>query len=360
MSPSNSTSPDSHTATKSWFLSPCKTPDQGWLEKARHHQNNLTKPQGSLGKLEELAISFCAYQQTLRPEINNICVRVFAGDHGVCAQNISAFPQSVTAQMVDNFRHGGAAISVLSRELGADFSVINMGVVNTPTSDNAVTEDFIRAGTHDFTERAAMDLDECYKALDSGRKHVRNDADLFIGGEMGIGNTTSASAILALLLELEPKNTVGPGTGLAREAIEHKCAVIERSIQRHSAHTKAPLQALQYFGGFEITALAGAYISCGQKGIPVLVDGFISTAAALAAAKINPSITPWFIFSHMSAEPGHIHTLNFFGAKPLLDLNMRLGEGSGAAVAVPLIKTAIALHNNMASFESAGVSVAKE
>lgn len=344
-----------------WFLEPCKSIDDDWLENGQNHQNNLTKPQGALGRLEEVAISFCAFQKTLNPSLDKITVRVYAGDHGVCAQNISAFPQAVTAQMVDNFCQGGAAISVLSNSLekggaSVDFAVVNMGTANTPSSEKVTTSFFVQEGTNDFSQQEAMSANECLAALAGGANSIELGSDIFVGGEMGIGNTTSASALLAVLLDLEASVTVGPGTGLDSDGVIHKANIIEKSIALHKPKLTNAFNVLQCLGGFEIAALSGAYIRCAQQGIPVVVDGFISAAAALVAAKLNPGVMPWFIFSHMSAEPGHIHTLDYFNAKPLLDLGMRLGEGSGAATAVSLINTALDLHNNMASFTSAGVS----
>ncbi len=338
-----------------WFCEAAKTPDKQCIDDALKYQNTLTKPPGSLGELESLAVKFCGYQKTLKPIITKICVRVFAADHGVCAQNVSAFPQIVTTQMIENFVRGGAAISVLSKALDADFAVVNMGIANPLISDDGVIDGVIAAGTKDFTTSAAMTEKECLRALDVGR-NVIVPADLFIGGEMGIGNTTAASALYSVLLDIPVQKSVGPGTGLDDEGMSHKEKIIERAIALHADQMDSPLAVLAHLGGFEIAALTGSYIACAQNGIPCLVDGFISTAAALLAEKINPSVKEWFIFSHRSAEPAHQSAIQYFQARPLLDLGMRLGEGSGAAISVPLINNALILHNSMATFDQAGVS----
>ncbi len=344
---------------KSWYLSPAKTLKQADYDRGLAYQNTLTKPAGSLGELESIATRFCAFQSTLAPSVDKVCVRVFAGDHGVCAQGVSAFPQIVTTQMIENFVRGGAAISVLSQPLNADFSVVNMGIANPLISEEGVVDAAVANGTKDFSVEPAMSVDECEQALAGGRDSI-GAADLFIGGEMGIGNTSAATAIYSILLDCPVVATVGPGTGLDSAGICKKQQVIEKSITLHCDHIGSPLAVLQYFGGFEIAALTGAYIRCAQEGIPILVDGFISTAAALLADKMNPSVRPWFLFSHQSAEPAHILAMQYFDARPILNLGMRLGEGSGAAVAVSIVKSALALHCGMATFEQAGVSEGDE
>ena len=345
-----------------WLHEPATSIDSNAMDLARSHQNMLTKPQGALGELENIAITFAGFQGQVIPQLNKICVRVFAADHGVCAQNVSAFPQIVTTQMVQNFICGGAAISVLSRQLGADFSVVNMGIANPLIQKHGVLDHSIAPGTEDFSEQPAMTIEQCAAALAIGRDLI-NDTDtssgkypdLFIGGEMGIGNTSSAAAIYSALLDLPAELTVGPGTGLKESAITHKRSVVTKALRLHQSAT-LPLVILQCFGGFEIAALTGSYVAAAQRGIPILVDGFISTAAALLACKLNDSVRPWLIFSHQSAEPAHIIALEALQAQPLLNLNMRLGEGSGAAVAVPLIQSALTLHKQMATFDQAGVS----
>jgi len=329
-------------------------------KQAEEHQNNLTKPPGSLGQLEKIAIKLCALQGSLNPTAANIYIAVFAGDHGVAEEGVSAYPQSVTAEMIKNFAEGGAAISVLAHHLNAPFSVVNMGTVGDVPPIIGIKPVSIARGTQNFCKSAAMTEVQLKQSFETG-KEVVNEAvakglDLFIGGDMGIANTTSASAIICALTNAPPKEVVGPGTGVDEKGILTKIDIVERALVLHAEAMKNAYHVLRCVGGFEIVALAGAYIACAQKGIPVLVDGFITTAAALAAVEINPSIQPWLIVSHKSAEPAHEFVLNKLEAEPILDLDMRLGEASGAAMAVPIIRLACALHNEMASFSSAGVS----
>ena len=343
-----------------WIHEPCKPINHSAIDEARAHQAILTKPANSLGELENIAIKFAGWQGQVKPQCSKILVRVFAGDHGVCAHGVSAFPQAVTAQMIDNFISGGAAISVLSKQLDADFAVVNVGTIN-PTDDSAgLVNVQLAPGTDDFVNQPAMSEAIMLAALDAGRQQVHSSgAHVFIGGDMGIGNTTSASAIYSTLLDLSPEITVGPGTGVDKTGLEKKRHVLYQAFNFHGEDIDSPLAILQRLGGLEIAGLVGAYISAGQAGIPILVDGFITTAAALLAVEINPSLREWLLFAHVSAEPAHIHALKKLDATPLLDLRMRVGEGSGAAVAMPLISNALALHNEMATFADAGVSASE-
>lgn len=340
-----------------WINEPCAALNESALKDAKARQANLTKPAGSLGLLETIAEQFAAWQGQQKPVCDNVLVRVFAADHGVCAQGVSAFAQEVTAQMVANFIHGGAAISVLSKQLNADFSVINMGTINPIENAPKLLNAQLANGTNDFTQGCAMTEEVLQQALQVGRKQVINSkADLFIGGEMGIGNTTSASAIYSALLNLAPEVTVGPGTGVDAHGIKTKRQVIYRAFNYHGAALDSPLNILRCVGGLEIAGLVGAYIAAAQTGTPILVDGFITTAAALIAIRLNAGVRDWMLFAHKSAEPAHRNALDTLDAEPLLDLGMRLGEGSGAAIAVPLIQSALSLHNNMATFTDANVS----
>lgn len=340
-----------------WFYEPVKKLDGDALKKAEAHQASLTKPPGSLGELENIAIKFAAWQGRVKPELDRIGICVFAADHGICAKGISAFPQAVTLQMVANFVAGGAAISVLAKALNADFSVVNMGVAHPLLTDDGVINAAVAAGTADFSETAAMSTEQCLQALNAGKKQVVDtDWQLFIGGEMGIGNTTSATALYCALLGLSPREAAGPGTGISSQGITLKAQLINDALERHVNKGTTALQVLQTMGGFEIAALVGAYITCAQQGIPVLVDGFICTAAALIAIKLNPEVQKWMLFAHKSAEPAHSRALDYLNVRPLLDLSMRLGEGSGAAVALPIVKSALQLHNHMATFTQANVS----
>jgi nicotinate-nucleotide--dimethylbenzimidazole phosphoribosyltransferase len=344
-----------------WIKETAKKINHDSIVAAKQHQSILTKPMGSLGRLEQLAEQFAGWQGVTHPRLEKINVVVFAGDHGVCQQQVSAFPQAVTTQMMMNFLNGGAAISVLAQAIGADFTVCNLGTVSPLPEEfldhPRLIQKNITAGTADFSQGAAMSNEELIAALNSGRDMVETiDTDLFIGGEMGIGNTTSASAIYSALLAMSPKQVVGAGTGVDEAGMERKQQVISTALALHQSQLNDPYQVLRCLGGLEIAALVGSYIRCAQKGIPVLVDGFICTAAALLACRLNPSVQRWLLYSHQSAEAAHGIALHALAAEPLLQLGLRLGEGSGAAVAVPIIQAALNLHNQMATFTQAGVS----
>jgi len=327
---------------------------------AEARQMQLTKPPGALGQLETIAIRLAAMQGTVTPSVDNMHITVFAGDHGVAARGVSAFPQAVTVEMLRNFSRGGAAINVLARSLGATLNVINLGTVSDPGSLDNVTDRHLGHGTADFVEQAAMSEQQFYDALNTGRQAAEraalDEGHLFIGGEMGIGNTTSAAAVACALLGKDAAELSGPGTGLDNKGVSRKAEIIAAALAQHQLAADRPLDILRCLGGFEIVALTGAYISCAHTGLPVLVDGFISSVAALAAVAISPDTADWFFYSHASAEPGHAHVMAALDARPLLDLGMRLGEGSGAAVAVPLLRLACELHKGMATFAEAGVS----
>ncbi|MET0951012.1 MAG: nicotinate-nucleotide--dimethylbenzimidazole phosphoribosyltransferase, partial [Pseudomonas sp.] len=270
-----------------------------------------------------------------------------------------AFPQEVTGQMLHNFVTGGAAISVLARQLAAQLDVVDLGTV-APLDLPGVRHLRIGAGTANFAKGPAMTQEQGLLALQAGRDSVLRaksvGSELFVGGEMGIGNTASASAVACSLLECAAPLLVGPGTGLNAAGIAHKTQVIEAALALHAEHAGDPLQSLFSLGGFEIAALVGAYLACAQEGIAVLVDGFICSVAALVAVRLNPSCREWLLFGHRGAEPGHRHLLETLQAEPLLDLGLRLGEGSGAALAVPLVRLACQLHNGMATFAEAAVA----
>lgn len=340
-----------------WLSSPVAPIDDTIQQQASRHQNNLTKPLGSLGKLESLAIQFSAWQGKTTPTLSKIHISVFAADHGIADESVSAFPQAVTAEMVKNFSSGGAAISVLAKNLGADFEIIDTGVKNF-SAHNGVLVSRSGNATANFSKQAAMTYHELNLSLQTGfnaAEHAKL-ADCFIGGEMGISNTTSATAMSCLLLGLSPQKLTGAGTGLDEKGIQHKTTVIENALKLHQPAIQSSIDVLLSVGGFEIAALVGAYIHCAQLGVPILVDGFISSVAALQAIRIQPNVRDWMLFSHRSAEQGHTLILAALDANPILDLNMRLGEGSGAAIAIPVIQQALLLHNNMATFTEAGVS----
>lgn len=346
--------------TQSWWLNPCKSIDAQSVEQAEARQQQLTKPAGSLGRLESVAVQLAGMQGQVKPTLDHLWIALFAGDHGVVAEGVSAFPQEVTGQMLHNFVNGGAAISVLARQLGASLEVVDLGTINPALNLTGVRHLNIGPGTANFVEAAAMTQTQGELALQAGRASAQRalaaGAQLFIGGEMGIGNTTSASAVACALLDCPVVHLTGPGTGLNTAGVSHKAQVIERALALHNAQRGDALQTLYNLGGFEIAALVGAYLACAQEGVAVLVDGFICSVAALVAVRLNPQSRPWLLFGHCGAEPGHRHVLEALDAEPLLDLGLRLGEGSGAALAVPLLRLACDLHGQMATFAEAAVA----
>lgn len=328
-------------------------------EETRRYLDTLTKPPGSLGALEELAIQLSAITGELKPTVIPPAVLVFAADHGVAAEGVSAFPQEVTTQMVANFANGGAAINVFARQIGAQIEVVDVGVASTLTIPG-VTQAKVRAGTANMVVEDAMRAGEAVAALDVGVAAVERaktaGANCIIVGEMGIANTTASSAMLAALLGVPVAHVVGTGTGINSTQQAHKIAVIERAISARQANSEAPLEVLAKLGGLEIAAMTGAYIAAAAHRLPAIVDGFIATVAALTACRLCPAVRGYLIFGHRSQEPGHDIALKALDAKPLLDMGMRLGEGSGAALAYPLLQAATAMVVEMATFADAGVS----
>jgi nicotinate-nucleotide--dimethylbenzimidazole phosphoribosyltransferase len=347
------------TSNLSWLDEDIKALDLEAAAAARARQGRLTKPPGALGDLETLAITLAGWQRRALPRIDRVHISVFAGDHGVTEEGVSAFPQAVTAEMIRNFVAGGAAISVLARALGATLEVINLGTIGQAVSAGA-HDVMLGRGTANFVKAPAMTDAQLSGALEAGRRSVERafdgEAQLYVGGDMGIGNSTAAAALACALLSARPEDLAGPGTGLDEHGVARKAAVIRRALQRHAGHSNSACEALRGLGGFEIAALAGAYLRCAQLGLPALIDGFIAGAAALAASRMRPGARAWWLFAHRSREPGHGAILAALEARPLLDLGMRLGEGSGAAVAVPLLRLACELHSGMATFAEAGVS----
>jgi len=317
-----------------------------------------TKPPGSLGRLEELAAQLCAIQRRVPPQTDRKRILLFAADHGIVEEGTSAYPQEVTGQMVANFANGGAAISVLARQAGAELEVVDVGVIGAV--DGRALNRKVRAGTRNFAREPALTVAEAERAIAVGLERAQHAADSGVNvlalGEMGIGNTASASALLALLTGADAGATVGRGTGLDDAQLARKQAVIARAIARHRPQAQTPFDALCAVGGLEIAALVGAMIGAAADLLPVVIDGFICTVAALAATRIAPPARDALLFAHRSAETGHRLALEALDAAPLLDLNMRLGEGSGAALALPLIEASARLLREMASFEQAGVS----
>jgi len=343
-----------------WWQQACRQPDAVAEAAALARQAQLTKPTGALGALETLAVRLAALQGREKPVIRKPQLALFAGDHGVVAEGVSAFPQAVTVEMQRNFVNGGAAISVLARQLGATLEVINCGTLANPAVLPHVIHAPVALETGNIAKEEAMSRTEFELALAIGwhavQRSTQHQAHLFIGGEMGIGNTTAATALLCALTGMAPAELTGAGTGLDNAGIQHKTRAIEQALQLHQHVLGNPAAIGQTLGGFEIAALTGAYIAAAQSGIAVLVDGFICSAAALCAMRLNPSVADYLIFSHCSAEKGHRKLMEHLNAKPLVDLNLRLGEGSGAAVVVPLLRAACTLHNEMATFAEAAVS----
>lgn len=347
-------------SAQNWWQNAVQAPSSATRDAALERQGQLTKPPGALGELENIAVQFAAFRNQVKPEIKQPQCIVFAGDHGVVAKGVSAFPQAVTVEMIKNFVAGGAAVSVLAAYHQMPLSVVNCGTAFPCEALEGVIQRPVMAGTQDFSEQAAMSDEQARQALAIGAEQIERlqaeGCDLFMAGEMGIGNTSAASCLSAVLLEQDVVALTGPGTGLQGDALNHKQQVLAASVERALPLIDSPLAALAQLGGLEIAAMAGAYIRAAQLGMPMLVDGFISTSAALLAVKLNPAVRDWMLFAHSSAEPGHKTLLAALDAKPLVQLGMRLGEGSGAALALGVVKQALALHNNMATFAEAAVS----
>lgn len=334
------TAPFSTLATFRTLLIGASGPDLGAVEAARARNAQLTKPAASLGRLDEIAIWYAGWRKSPRPRVERPQVIVFAGNHGVTAKGVSAFPAEVTAQMVLNFQAGGAAINQLSALAGAAMSVVALDL-DRPTAD--------------FTEGPAMTGAEVVAALATGWMAVDPQADLLVCGEMGIGNTTSAAAIAYCLYGGMASDWTGRGTGVDDAGLARKTAVVEAARVRHADVTD-PLEILRCVGGREIAAMAGAMAAARHHGIPVILDGFISTAAAAVLDRTTPQALDHCIAGHVSAEGAHPQLLRRIGKTPLLDLGLRLGEASGAAVAIGIVKAAVACHSGMATFAEAGVS----
>ncbi len=317
-----------------------------------------TKPRGSLGRLEELAAQIAAIRgdvpRTLRPAIV-----VAAGDHGVAAHGVSAYPQEVTAQMVENIAGGGAAVSVLARAFRAGLVVVDAGVAVDVRAPNVVPLRF-GAGTHDMTRGPALERAQAERAVVGGIELAEQLAadcvDVVVLGEMGIGNTTAASALTAALLDRDPASVCGRGTGLDEEGLARKCAAVATALDVNRPRASDPLGVLAAVGGFEIAVLVGVALGAAAARIVVVLDGFISSAAGLVAARLAPAAAGTFIAAHRSAEPGHQLVLDALELEPVLDLRLRLGEGTGAALVLPLLRAAVALFHEMATFADAGVT----
>ncbi len=335
-------------------------PDSSFREAARRRLNSLTKPRGSLGAMEDLAIQIAGIRGEVIPRIKDKVIITMAADHGVVARGVSLYPQEVTCQMALNFAAGGAAINVLSRMVGARVVIVDMGVKGGLPSYEKIICKMIDFGTGDMSAGPAMSREQAMDSLLAGSEILENELaaglDILGTGDMGIGNTTSASAITAAMTGLAVRDVTGRGTGIGDEQLEHKVKVIEQALAVNKPDPGDAIGVLEKVGGFEIGGLAGVMIAGAANRIPVVIDGFISGAAALIAAGICPQIKNHLIAAHLSAERGHAACLKHLGLRPLLELDLRLGEGTGAALGIFLAECSISLMRDMSTFEGAGVS----
>lgn len=326
---------------------------------ARLHIDQLTKPLGSLGRLEEVAVELAAITGESFPVVTPPGVIVFAADHGVAVEGVSAYPQEVTVQMVANMANGGAGINVFARQIDALERIVDVGVANEVAAPGVIGRR-IKAGTANMLREPAMSREEAARTLQVGSEAaleiIEAGAKVLIVGEVGIANTTASSAILAALTGADPDEIVGRGTGLDDAGWARKKQVVREAIALHRPDAAEPIDVLAKVGGLEIGAMAGAILGAASKRIPVLLDGFIATVAALLAVRLCPSSADFLIAGHRSQEPGHAYVLNVLGKEPLLDLQLRLGEGTGAALAYPVLEAACRMVHEMATFASAGVS----
>lgn len=322
--------------------------------------NTKTKPIGALGRLEALALQIGLIQQTLQPELRQPTILVFAGDHGIAQSGVSPFPQEVTFQMVQNFLAGGAAINVFARQHGITLRIVDAGVNADFSGQAGLVHAKVGLGTANFLHQPAMTVAQCQQAIERGTQLAQAETakgtNVLGFGEMGIANTSSSAALMSVLCELPVAECAGRGTGLDDAGLQHKIAILEQALQSHAIHASQPMQALTKFGGFEIAMMMGAMLGGAAQGAVLLIDGFIASTALLVASRIQPNIRDYCVFTHRSGEAGHTRLLQVLNATPLLDIGMRLGEGTGCAVAYPLLQSAVDFLNDMASFESAGVS----
>ena len=329
-----------------------------WL--ARTRQDTLTKPRGSLGRLEELSIQLAGMKADPFPSVERKAVIVMAADHGVTAEGVSAYPAEVTRQMVLNFLRGGAAINVLARQAGARVTVVDIGVAADFEPTPGLTQRKVMCGTRNMAEGPAMSREEAEQAIQVGMDVLNEEAtrglDIVATGDMGIGNTTASSAIVAMLTGLPLTKVAGRGTGIDDQGLERKIKVIEQAFAVNQPNANDPMDVLHKVGGLEIAGLAGVMIAAASQRIPIIVDGFISTAAAMIAVALAPRVREYLIGAHQSVEVGHRAMLEHLNIAPLLDLNLRLGEGTGAALAFHLVEAAVRILREMSTFDEAGVS----
>jgi nicotinate-nucleotide--dimethylbenzimidazole phosphoribosyltransferase len=330
-------------------------PNRELLPQLQKHLDNLTKPPGSLGRLEELARNFALMRGTTKPVLEKRAIVTFAADHGVSREGVSAYPREVTAQMVLNFLGGGAAINVLCRHYGIQNVVVDIGVDYDFPELPGLVRKKVGRGTENFVKGPAMTEAQAIQSIEAGMV-LADGYDLIGTGEMGIGNTTSSAAILAAVTGTPAEEVVGRGTGVDDERLRHKAAVVRQALERHQPDPNNGLDLLKKIGGFEIGAIAGLIIGAASRRIPVVIDGFISSAGAMIATRLAPECRDYLFFSHLSRERGHRRMMEFFDARPIVDLDMCLGEGTGAAIAIDIISAAVRIYNEMATFESASVS----
>jgi nicotinate-nucleotide--dimethylbenzimidazole phosphoribosyltransferase len=334
--------------------------DNNAMSLARTRQDSLTKPTGSLGRLEELSIQLAGITGKNRPQIKQKAIIVMVADHGVAMEGTSAYPQEVTAQMLLNFVRGGAAINVISRQIGAKVIAVDIGVAGKTPAFLGVVHRKIAAGTQNMAKGPAMTLDQATQAIEAGIEIVKGEInkglDLAGTGEMGIGNTTASAAICAVMTGKPVAEVTGRGTGLDDKGLQHKIEILNKVLEVNKPDPNKPLEVLAKVGGLEIGGLAGVILGAAANRVPVMIDGFISGAAALIAAGLCPQSKYYMIAGHVSIEPGHRILLEHLGLKPLLNLNMRLGEGTGGALGMTVVEAACRTLNEMATFEEAGVS----
>lgn len=326
---------------------------------AQHRLDHLTKPLGSLGRLESIAKQLVCLYGMMDIHIRRKVIFTFAADHGIAEEGVSLYPRSVTGQMVKNFLAGGAAVNVLARQAGADVCVIDAGILE-PIEDSRLIQKRIGPGTRNFLTEDAMTREEARRAVELGadvffEEHARGSIDAAGVGEMGIGNSTAGAAVMCVLLNRTPEEIAGRGTGLDSDGLRRKIETIKHALKKRNPDPSDPLDVLSKVGGFEIGEMAGCFMAGASTRRPMLVDGFISTAAAVLAIRLCPRVRDYLFFSHRSADGGHSRVLDDLQAKPLLDLEMRLGEGTGAAIAMHVLDSAVAMFREMATFDSAGV-----
>lgn len=334
--------------------------DPQWTARAQERLDSLTKPPGSLGKLEELAAHYVAIREEFFPRLEIKRIVVFAGDHGVVAEGVSAFPQEVTFQMVANFIRGGAAINVLARQAGARVEVVDIGVNHDFEPGLNLIARKVAYGTRNLAQEPAMSREEALRAVwvgvERAQEAVEDGVDVLAAGDMGIGNTTAAAALAALFTDRPVGAVTGRGTGIDPSRVTHKVAVINRALALNRPTADDPIGALAAVGGLEIAGIAGLVLGAAAARRPLVLDGFIATAGALVAARLVPAVVDYLIAAHRSVEPGHQIILDHLGLKPLVNLNMRLGEGTGAALGINLLEAGWRIYREMATFEEAGVA----